>query len=70
MMLIQAWTEGSPTGFEEVSLASGPHGLGGYQARTLDRALVMDRAMVWLQPSGDLITPGLGVDFFRIYIDT
>lgn len=50
MMLIQAWTEGSPTGFEEVSLASGPHGLGGDQARTLDRALVMDRAMVWLQP--------------------
>lgn len=29
MMLIQAWTEGSPTGFEEVSLASGPHGLEG-----------------------------------------
>lgn len=61
---------GPPTGFEEVSLASGPHGLGGTRQGLLTELWSWTEPWCGCSPSGDLITPGLGMDFFRIDIDT
>lgn len=53
-----------------MSLASGPHGLGGTRQGLLTELWSWTEPWCGCSPSGDLITPGLGVDFFRIYIDT
>lgn len=65
--LIQAWTVGSPTSFEEVSLDSGPHGLRGTR-----QGLLTELWKPWCScsPRGGLNTPGLEVDFFRTCVDT